>query len=238
MEVQRLVRRAGQILAKRGPAATLKMSLEKLRDLAAYPVMKRRNEAKTFHVGGASHHYFVHHYNSTWRNERTVEIPIVKAVLATLPPGSRCLEVGNVLNYYVDFPRTVVDKYEAAPGVINQDILEFGSPGSYDLIVCISTLEHVGWDETPRDLGKVWRAFEHIKNLLAPGGRCVVTFPLGYNTALDELVFSGKLAFKHSHFLKRISADNQWQEVNADAVRSSAYDAPFPFANALFVGID
>jgi cyclopropane fatty-acyl-phospholipid synthase-like methyltransferase len=122
--------------------------------------------------------------------------------------------------------------------VINQDILEFGSPASYDVIVSISTLEHVGWDEVPRDPDKVRRAVAHIKALLAPGGRSVVTFPIGYNGALDELVFANQLGFRETHFLQRISRANDWREVDLDAVRQATYGAPFPFANALFVGFD
>lgn len=238
MEIQRLVKRAGQLLVKKGLAKTVAMSVEKLTELAQYPLMKRRNARKSFEVGGKAYPYFIHHYNATWRNERAVEVALVTELLASVSPGARCLEVGNVLNYYLDFQRTVVDKYEAGAGVINQDILEFGLPASYDVVVSISTLEHVGWDEEPRDLDKVRRAFEHMKSLLVPGGRCLVTFPMGYNTALDELVYAGKLAFAKTHFLKRTTASNEWREVSMDEVRGVAYGAPFPFANALFVGID
>ena len=37
----------------------------------------------------------------------------------------------------------------------------------YDLIVTISTLEHVGWDEEPRDPSKVLRAIENLKSCYA-----------------------------------------------------------------------
>src|SRR5262245_37084813 len=43
--------------------------------------------------------YFVHGYNSTWCNERAVEIPIVWAEVCARHPG-RVLEVGNVLSHY------------------------------------------------------------------------------------------------------------------------------------------
>jgi hypothetical protein len=38
----------------------------------------------------------------------------------------------------------VLDKYEQAPGVINEDVVSFSPPQKYDLIVSVSTLEHVG----------------------------------------------------------------------------------------------
>lgn len=238
MEIQRLIKRAGQIFAKQGLTKTVIMSAEKAKELALYPLMKRRNAGKTFSVEGKAYPYFIHHYHSTWTNERAVEVPLVAELVASVSPGARSLEVGNVMGYYLDFPRTVVDKYEPGAGVINEDILDFGSPQSYDLIVSVSTLEHVGWDETPRDPDKVRRAFEHIKTLLTPNGRCLISFPIGYNAALDELVFGGKLGFRKIHLLKRTTSDNEWREVDLESVRGATYGAPFPCANALFVGID
>jgi hypothetical protein len=58
----------------------------------------------------------------------------------------------------------VADKYEVSPGVINKDIVEFVPPQKYDLIVSISTLEHVGWNEQPREPTKLLRAIEHLRD--------------------------------------------------------------------------
>lgn len=81
------------------------------------------------------------------------------------------LEVGDVLSHYFPIHHDVVDKYQVAPGVINQDIAEFIPPERYDLILSISTPEDVGWDETPREPDKLLRAIEHLRNrCLAPGG--------------------------------------------------------------------
>ena len=44
----------------------------------------------------------------------------------------------------------MVDKYERAPGVVNRDVLDLDDLGHFELVVAISTLEHVGWDEEPR----------------------------------------------------------------------------------------
>ena len=90
MELQRLVKRAGELLVKKGLAKTLTMSVEKLTELAQYPLMKRSNSRKTFEVGGKPYRYFTHHYNATWRNERAVEVPLVTELLASVSPGARC----------------------------------------------------------------------------------------------------------------------------------------------------
>jgi len=236
--MQRLLRRASHVLAEEGATKTLVKSLDKVKDLAVYPFLKRYYSKRTFSSAGKEYSYFIHHYNPTWRNERAVEIALVKEFLQRVPEPSRLLEVGNGLNYYLDVPHVVVDKYEPTPGIINQDILEFGTPGSFDAIVSISTLEHVGWDETPRDPGKVRAALDHMRKLLAPGGRFFLSFPIGYNTALDQLVFNNELGFRDTRYLKRISADNRWAEVALEDTVSIAYNRPFPAANALFVGID
>ena len=98
-----------------------------------------------------------------------------------------------MLSNYVHFQHDIVDKYEKAEGVINQDVVDFqpaeNENDKYDLIVSISTIEHVGWDETPRDPKKIPRALENLTTkCLAPRGEIVVTLPLGYNTYLDKLL--------------------------------------------------
>jgi len=56
-------------------------------------------------------------------------------------------------------------------------------------IVSISMIEHVGWDETPRDPKKIPLALENLTtNCLALGGEIVVTLPIGYNAYLDKLM--------------------------------------------------
>src|SRR5689334_18303629 len=52
---------------------------------------------KTFQFQGRSYPYFFHHYNTTWKNERCVEVPIVREEMRRFE-GKRILEVGNVLH--------------------------------------------------------------------------------------------------------------------------------------------
>ena len=210
--------------------------LKQRNKLICYWLVRLSGWPPTFTFRGESYPYFWHRYNATWRNERAVEIPIVRSFLADVPPDN-VLEIGNVLSHYELVSHEVVDKYEQAEGVRNEDVCDFKSDKNYALILSISTLEHVGWDENPRDETKVLRAFENLRSLLAPGGRLVVTIPLGYNPSLDKLIAEGRVGFTERVFLKRKPRRNDWSEVSAEQVRHPHYDWRAYEAHELFVGI-
>jgi len=192
---------------------------------------------RTFKVHGKNYKYFYHLYNTTWENERAVEIPIIWEILKE-HRGKMILEVGNVMSHYFTVNHDVVDKYEKAKNVINQDIVDYRPSKKYDLIISISTLEHVGWDENPREPEKILRAIDNLKNCLVAGGKLAVTLPLGYNSDLDKFLLDRKIKFTQQYILKRISRDNQWREVNWDDVRNSQYGNPYSKANGLIILID
>jgi hypothetical protein len=197
---------------------------------------------KPFTLDGAKYRYFYHKYNPTWQNERTVEIPIVWKIIKN-HPNARVLEFGNVLQHYYSFPHDIVDKYEKGKGVINQDIVNL-ELGKYDLIISISTLEHVGWDENPDKKEakldapeKTLQAVNNLKHHLNPGGMLVFTFPVGANPNLDALMKNRKIGFTKVFCMKRISADDRWRQTDWADIENSRYDAPFPAANGLVIGI-
>lgn len=190
---------------------------------------------RPFRFEGEDYEPFFHVYNKTWTNERAIEIPILRKRLQERA-GSRILEVGNVLSHYFPVRHEVVDKYESQPGIVaNQDIVDFNPPHRYGLIVSISTLEHVGWDETPREEEKVLRAVEKLKSLLEPGGMLIATVPVGHNAALDRALDTGRSGFDRIACLKRVSP-LRWQEASWEEVRSIRYGQPFSCANGLVVG--
>jgi hypothetical protein len=163
-----------------------------------------------------------------------VEIPLARALLER--KKGEVLEVGNVLQNYYPFLHDIVDKYERARGVINEDIVTFSPLKKYDAIVTLSTLEHVGWDEKPRDPRKLVRAIERLKTLLADGGELLATLPIGYNSFVDELVRQKNTGFSETSYLLRVSANNRWREASLDEVAAARYGAPYANANALVVG--
>ena len=190
---------------------------------------------------GKRYRYFIHKYNVTWRNERMIEIPILKHVLQET--DGDVLEVGNVTSHYFEVNHDIVDKYERANGVATQDVTEIDTPKRYDLIISISTLEHVGWDENPdhsqlvNDPEKILKAIAKLRDLLKPNGKIVITVPLGYNPHLDNLLKSGGLKFDKQFFMKRTSRGSAWVEATWVEVKDTDFNKHVPTANAVLIGI-
>jgi SAM-dependent methyltransferase len=226
-------RTARQVVAERGWLYLLRIAAL----WAASPLWRPYYKVfpRSFEFAAARHTYFLHNYNLTWSNERAVEIPIVRALLAE-HRGRHILEVGNVLSHYSAGDHEVLDKFETGPSVTNEDVVAFRSPVPYDLIVSISTLEHVGWDEEPKDPGKILRAVANLGEQLAPGGRMLVTLPLGYNPDMDALLARDAIPFTHRYCLRR-QGWCDWREVPWEEIAGSRYGEGWPGARGLVIGI-
>ena len=186
-----------------------------------------------FELGDRAFNYLCHPAGWSWTTERAVEVPIAMAALEA-NPGVRLLEVGNVMRSYAEHGGDVVDKYEEAPGVINEDIADFSAP-SYDLILSISTLEHVGWDEPELEPDKASRSFRHLVDLLDPEGRLLVTFPIGYHRFLDRDLFAGRLPVEEVRYLRRVTRSNLWIEIDEATAWGSTYGFPYRGGNTVAV---
>jgi len=115
--------------------------------------------------------------------------------------ASRVLEVGNTLRHYENelswlcnlAERRIIDKFETYPGVEQLDVMELERGQGYDLILCLSTVEHIGQHTTPdgqygeaggevahrRDRFAPLGAIARIYDLLAEDGRALITVPFG-----------------------------------------------------------
>jgi hypothetical protein len=204
-------------------------------------VRPRFERASTFTFRGRHYRYFYAY--GTWDNERTIEIPLALELLRSATADTRVLEVGNVLTHYAaeDLPPnyTVVDKYEEADGVINIDVLSIG--GVFDLIISISTLEHVGLDEHPREWRKARDAATHLASLLAPGGKMFATWALDYNRDLDDALLDSSLGASSIGYLVRRTPSNKWTESSSSEAQGRGYGEtigfgwPYRAGNALVV---
>jgi SAM-dependent methyltransferase len=177
-----------------------------------------------FELEGERHRYLYHRYKRSWLTERAVEVPVAQAAVDR-HAGGRILEVGHVLGHYRPHTHVVVDKYEQAPGVLNRDVLDLGELGPFDLIVAISTLEHVGHDEAPRDPTAPARAVTALRERLGPGGRLLLTIPAGYNPAFDAAIGDGSIPTRSLTALRRVGGGTRWREV----APAEAWAAPYDF---------
>lgn len=235
-EVRRLSGSARFHFAEKGPGGLAAETGDYMWSYLSYPFLRRKWESEPLTVFDRQVPYIRHHYNRAWRNERSVELALALDFLGATT-GERTLEIGNVMSHYGPADYDILDKYESSPGVINEDIVDFAPTEPYDRVLSISTLEHVGWDERPRDPEKVLRAYRNVRSLLRPGGVMLVTTPLGQNPHLDEYIQDGLLDFPVQVFLKRVSSDNRWEAVDKADVAGSRYHDPYRNANGLFVGI-
>lgn len=184
---------------------------------------RSRPRRRLFELAGRRYPYLVHPYNFTWMHERAVEVPVARAVLDDhAARGARILEVGNVLSHYGPIAHDVVDKYERRPGVRNVDVLDLDPAERYDLVVSVSTLEHVGVDDSPHDPRRAVTALERLREMVAPGGQLFVTIPLGYNLPLVESVRTGGLPDVRA--MIRDGAGMRWSEVDPGVVWATGYD--------------
>lgn len=226
-------------MGKRGTAeaqvhTALGRKLFSARSKMSRQVYMRWRTGRSFTFQGRTYTYCQQPYNYSWRNERAVEIPIFQDVVRRYEP-SQVLEVGNVLYWYGPRTHEVVDKYEQMPDIRNVDIVDYAPGRTYDLIVAISTLEHVGWDEDPRDPPKIRRAINHLRQLLAPNGTLMVSVPIGYNSELDALLAARDVPWQTCTYLKRAHWDNIWREVGWRDIAHARYDNWTPTATALAI---
>ena len=197
---------------------------------------------------------FDHMYNSTQFSERGVEIAVADHFLQeNTTSRSKVLDVGNVLYHYdrtptmhfdppLEFPkRRVVDLYEVAQDVENIDL--FDIEGEFDVIVAISTLEHVGQDYgEAHNLQASQDAVDYLRSLLKPKGKMLVTIPVGQHPTLKPET----LGADREVFYARTTPPTRW--VSTWAVypviepgrrplrQYPAYGKATPWASCVWVG--
>ncbi len=120
--------------------------------------------------------------------DRTVEEPWA---VSKVRPGERVLDVGSATSRYLtELPpgcRVYAIDLRATPaqrgiGIARGDVLRAPfRPGAFDVITCISTVEHAGLDvygQYPNEFGDELM-MRHLRLLLRPGGRLLLTAPYG-----------------------------------------------------------
>ncbi|MBS3116979.1 hypothetical protein J4421_05275 [Candidatus Woesearchaeota archaeon] len=195
---------------------------------------------KSFAVNGKKYPYFIHRRNTTWVNERAVEIPFAMDLVKQHSPQT-VLEIGAVLtNYfpYLPIQWDVVDKFEKSLGIINADVIDYKPLSKYDLIVTISTLEHVGQDDDIKDQNKIFQALGNLQqNCLKKNGTLIVSIPLGYHHAFDNALFENKLKFDEEYYLQR-GRGLHWKQIPKEQAKGAKYGTyEYLSADVVFFGV-
>jgi hypothetical protein len=117
------------------------------------------------------------------------------------------------------------------PGVSNVDIMDYTPDRHFDLAVSISTLEHVGHDEHPRDPEKAAMALQRIDTL---ADDLLVTIPVGYNRELEGTFIDGP--FERVDLLVKTSRFARWEQRPLSEREHVQYALPYAYGNGLLVG--
>jgi O-antigen chain-terminating methyltransferase len=135
------------------------------------------------------------------KSERCVEVPWALERVRAARPGARILEVGHARPEPLYLDALLADAGTApvfaldlarrrVPGfrVVQADLRRAPfRDGAFDVVLCVSTLEHVGRDNRRYGLGPaladpraaMLAAARELGRLVAPGGRLVLTVPFG-----------------------------------------------------------
>lgn len=194
---------------------------------------------------------FDHLYNSTYLNERRVELAVAIDFLSDID-STNVLEVGNVLAHYDVGGHVVVDRYEQPTGYqalrdwpyYQVDVFDIATQvgSSWDRIVAVSTLEHVGFDMDPAgptDPDAAPAAIAYLRTLLAPEGRMLVTVPCGFHPVLDQLITEDLMGALRSATFVRDWATEEPDEsgwVQTDEPTVLPYGDTGPWAEAVWIG--
>lgn len=189
-----------------------------------------------FKEGGRNKKLFLAYHNCGTNteeriSERGVELSIAQWWIEKV--NNEFVEVGAVTPYYKKLYKKhdVIDPYDSHKEVSEKKSL-FDIDFAGKNVLTISTLEHVGTGDY--NLSTKENCVNAIKKILHESKKCLITFPMGYNTRLDEYVKknSAKYSNVSMTIYKRGLLDNNWKICKC--IKQEFYYGPLG-ANAICV---
>jgi len=194
------------------------------------------------------------HYPSTEHFEDVVTDRVVEEpwAVAKVRPGERALDVGSATSRYLrDLPDGcrvyAIDLRPTPPqpgvAVIRGDLMRAPfAAGCFDVITCISTVEHIGLDvygQGPDEFGDEV-AMRHLRRLLRPGGRLLLSAPFGRRTVTAWFrVYDGRAFRRLTDGYRPLSMEYYRREGDrfAPCRREELEGVGFDFANMRSSGL-
>ena len=144
--------------------------------------------------------------------ERILECRLLLDAVDNLKKYSdnRIIEVGACSPYFAPgMIFDILDCYDPSEYVsIRKDLFDFDFTG-YD-VISISTIEHVGTGDYNNEIRD--DSVAALRKLLNECRSCLITFPIGYNTVLDNYIMKDDIS--GCRFYKRGYFDNNFIEVS------------------------
>jgi len=176
-------------------------------------------------------------------NERSVEVPWA---LQRVGGARRVLDVGCSTSDYLGDLAPCRRVYGLDPdgpqpiqnvGVVKGTVVAPPFPsGSFDLILCVSTVEHIGlpiYGQREFPHGDLL-AMRHMRRLLAPGGRLLLTLPFGraqvnpwfrvYDRRGLRRLTGGFRALSTAFYRLRTHGEGSYEACRAADLRRAGYD--------------
>lgn|SRR5574337_148190 len=183
----------------------------------------------TFKFKNKNFEYFLHRGNS----EKRLEIAIASYYIKeTYKNNHSVIEWGNVMacNGF-EVKHDIVDIVE---GPIKED-WEFWQPKRhYDLLVSISSLEHINmgdYNQPKTGIDKLIRIGKRISSIAKSA---LIILPLHYNLEMDQLILNDKKPFDiyEKTYYTRVDVLN-WGEIKKERVGTlgRGYCFPYPYSN-------
>ena len=179
-------------------------------------ITEREYQTQEFRVHNerAVEYAFLFHHLSRLCPKSVLDVGTGKTALPHLVRtcGPVVTAIDNVKDYW---PRGMMNRHYH---VLDNDILAPTIQGPFDLVTCISTLEHI------RDHD---RAVKMMFSLLRPGGRLLLTFPYCENTYIENVyalpgsIGANKYPFPTQVFSRK-NVDH-WQAENAATLVGQEY---------------
>lgn len=168
--------------------------------------------------------YYTKIRESLIKTERIVELALVQTLFEKYKVYDKIIEIGCVSPYYFDISHTVFDIQDSHPLNIQKNAKDVDVKNK--LVLSISTVEHFNVHNYNISESDFINPTNWIINTINSSDGYLITFPLGFNNALDLDILSSDI---NTQFLSRIDNSNYWiqKTKNQLTLKDKLYDFTF-----------